>query len=278
MKVINRYNGLLFLFIGLVSLLASCQKMERPDMNIIPDDLERLNGPLQLYFPFNGDLTDSAQYQKATPSGTINYVTGVNQEAYQGTADSYIRIPLTQNMAELSSFTIAFWMNADKSAPTAQSIFTVSNSGDFWGNILAMIEPNTNDADPTMLLKIHFAGNWIEFNGNNGVNRLPGMYGNWKHVAFSYNETSSEFSMYIDGVKLNLPANVSNRVRDGAPLGPLNLENAAQTVIGGFQQNAGISGNADSWMGKYTGLLDQFRMYKSALSGEEIQKLFTEKR
>jgi hypothetical protein len=278
MKVINRYKGLLFFCIGLVSLLAASQKMERPALNIIPDDLERLNSPLQLYFPFNGNLTDSAQYQKAIPSGTINYVPGVNQEAYQGTADSYIRIPLTQNMAELSSFTIAFWMNADKTAPTAQSIFTISNSGDFWGNILAMIEPNTNDADPTMLLKVHFAGNWIEFNGNNGLNRLPGMYGNWKHVAFSYNETSSEFSMYIDGVKLNLPANVSNRVKDGAPLGPLNLQNAAQTVIGGFQQNAGISGNADTWMGKYTGLLYQFRMYKSALSSEDIQKLFIEKR
>ena len=81
MKVINRYNGLIFLCIGLLSLLASCQKMERPDMNIIPDDLERLNGPLQLYFPFNGDLTDSAQYQTAISSGTINYAEGVNQEA-----------------------------------------------------------------------------------------------------------------------------------------------------------------------------------------------------
>jgi hypothetical protein len=278
MKVIDRHKGLLFLLIGIVSLLASCQKMERPAMNIIPDDLERLNGPLQLYFPFNGNLTDSAQYQKATPSGTINYVAGVNQEAYQGSADSYIRIPLTQNMAELSSFTIAFWMNADKSAPTAQSIFTISNSGDFWGNILAMIEPNTNDADPTMLFKVHFAGNWIEFNGNNGLDRLPGMYGNWKHVAFSYDELSSEFSMYIDGVKLNLPPNVANRVRNGAPLGPLTLDNASQTIIGGFQQNAGISGNADSWMGKYTGLLDQFRMYYKVLSDAEIQALFNEKK
>lgn len=278
MKVIKRYNGLLFLCIGLVSLLASCQKMERPAMNIIPDDLERLNGPLQLYFPFNGDLIDSAQYQTAIPSGTINYVEGVNQEAYKGSADSYIRIPLTEHMAELSSFTIAFWMNGDKSAPTAQSIFTISNSGDFWGNILAMIEPNTNDADPTMLLKVHFAGNWIEFNGNNGVDRLPGMYGNWKHVAFSYDETSSEFSFYIDGAKLNLPENIANRVKDGAPLGPLNLENASQVVIGGFQQNAGISGNADSWMGKYTGLLDQFRMYYKVLSSAEIQALYNQKK
>src|SRR3954447_14221752 len=114
MKIINRYHALLF--IGLISLLASCQKMERPAMNIIPDDLERLNGPLQLYFPFDGDLIDSAQYQKASPSGTINYVAGVNKEAYQGTADSYIKIPLTQKMAELSGFTIVFWMNADKTA------------------------------------------------------------------------------------------------------------------------------------------------------------------
>lgn len=278
MKVVNRYNGLLILFIGIVSLIASCQKMERPAMNIIPDDLERLNGPLQLYFPFNGNLTDSAQYQKASPSGTINYVAGINQEAYQGTTDSYIRIPLTQNMAELRSFTIAFWMNADKSAPTAQSIFTISNSGDFWGNVLAMIEPNTNDADSTMLLKVHFTGNWIEFNGNNGLNRLSGMYGNWKHVAFSYDETNSEFSMYIDGVKLDLPSNISNRVRNDAPFGPLKLENAAQTIIGGFQQNAGISGNADSWMGKYTGLLDQFRMYNKAMSTAEIQALFNDKK
>lgn len=278
MKVINRSKGLVFLFIGLMSLLTSCQKMERPAMNIIPDDLERLNGPLQLYFPFDGNLVDSAQYQKASSSGTINYVRGVNKEAYKGTVDSYIKIPLTQKMAELTSFTIAFWMNADKTAANAESIFTISNSGDFWGNIFALIEPNTNNADPTMLLKFNFAGNWIEFNGNNGLNRLPDMYGTWKHLVFSYDETSSEISIYIDGIKLKLPENVAKRVKEGKPLGPLKLENASQLIIGGFQQHAGISGNADSWMEKFTGLLDQFRMYDKAISNDEILKLFNEKK
>jgi hypothetical protein len=278
MKVINRYNRLLFLFAWLIGLFVSCQKMERPAMNIIPDDLERLNGPLQLYFPFDGNLIDSAQYQKATASGTINYVAGVNKEAYKGTLDSYIKIPLTQKMAELTSFTIAFWMNANKAAANAESVFTISNSGDFWGNIFALIEPNTNDADPTMLLKFNFAGNWIEFNGNNGLDRLQDMYGKWKHLAFSYDETTSEVSVYIDGVKLNLPENVAKRVKDGNPLGPLKLENSAQVIIGGFQQHAGISGNADSWMEKYSGLLDQFRMYDKAMGRDEILKLFNEKK
>lgn len=273
-----RYKRFALLSVLCTGLFASCQKMERPAMNIIPDDLERLNGPLQLYFPFENNLIDSAQYQKASSLGTISYVPGVREEAYQGTSESHIQIPLTQKMAELSSFTVAFWMNADKSAQNAQSIFTVSNSGDFWGNIFAMIEPNTNDDDQTMLLKLHFNGNWIEFNGNNGLNRLPGMYGTWKHFAFRYDEISSEVSVYMDGVKLALPENIAKRMKDGQPLGPLKLANASQVIVGGFQQHGGISGNPDGWMARYTGGLDQFRMYNQALSDTEIENLFNEKK
>lgn len=247
-------------------------------MNIIPDDLERLNGPLQLYFPFEDSLIDSAQFQKASSVGNISYIPGVREEAYQGTPESHIQIPLTQKMAELSGFTIAFWMKADKGAANAQSIFTISNTGDFWGNIFAMIEPNTNDDDQTMLLKLNFNGNWIEFNGNNGLDRLPGMYGTWKHFAFSYDEKNSEVSVYIDGLKLDLPEGIAKRMLDGQPLGPLKLVDVSQVIIGGFQQHAGISGNADDWMQRYTGGLDQFRMYDQALTGAEIETLFTEKK
>ena len=135
--------------------------MDRPAMNIIEDDLERMNGPLQVYMPFNGNLTDSAQYQKVSNSGSMVYVEGVNKEAFQGNGDAVIQLPLTDKIVDLSSFTVAFWLNADKASSKPQTVFAIGNSADFWGNIFALIEPNTNNADPTMLLKLNFAGNWV---------------------------------------------------------------------------------------------------------------------
>lgn len=117
----------------------------------------------------------------------------------------------------------------------------------------------------------------LEFNGNPGTQRLPDMYGKWKHVVFQYDEKSSEVAFFIDGNKLNLPDNIAKRTKDGLPLGPLKLANASKLILGGFQQHGGVSGNPDDWMGKFTGKLDQFRLYTTALSATEVKKLYTDK-
>lgn len=257
--------------------ITSCQKMERPPMNIIPDDTARINGPLQLHVPFEDSPDDSAQYQKGS-AANISYVDGINGKAYKGASNGQIQFPSAVKMAQMTSFTVSFWINTEKHGGGAQSIFMMPNTEDFWGNLFAIIEGNENPDDNSMLLKFNFAGNWVEFSGNNGIDRLPDMYGKWRHLAFSYDEATSKFAAYLDGEKLDLPATATDRVKDGAPLGPLAFNNASRFVIGAFQQHIGISGAADAWMLRFTGMLDQFRVHTEALSDAEVSELYTSKR
>src|SRR3546814_9178204 len=63
---------------------------------------------------------------------------------------------------------------------------------------------------------------------------LPDMYGTWRHLAFTYDETTSTLAVYLDGEALSLPEAVSHPKVDGAPLGPLGFQNASKFVIGAF--------------------------------------------
>lgn len=265
-----------FLFLIASSFIA-CQKMERPPLNIIPEDTARLNGPLQLFLSFEDSAIDSIHNAKGIATG-VSYAQGISGKALKGSTTAKVQFANAGKLASMTSFTVAFWMNTEKHASGGQAIYTMPRTSDFWGNLFAIVESNTSTTDNTMFFKFHYAGIWVEFNGNNGLNRLPDMYGKWRHLAFSYDETTSKFSAYLDGEKLNLPAAVTDRKNaQGDPLGKLNFIDASQLVIGGYQQHIGISGDAQDWMAHYTGLLDQFRVYTVPLTDAEISALYTNK-
>jgi len=272
-------KGVIFLsfFILTATSFMGCQKMERPPMNIIPEDTARLNGPLQLFLSFEDSPVDSIHDAVGATTG-VSYVEGIRGKALKGSTTAKVHYTNAGKLASMTSFTVAFWMNTEKHANGGQAIFTLPNTSDFWGNLFAIVESNGSDTDNTMLFKFNFGGNWVEFNGNNGLNRLPNMYGKWKHLAFSYDETTSKFSVYIDGEKMDLPVAVTDRKNSsGDPLGKLNFKDASQFVIGAYQQHIGISGDAQDWMAHYTGLLDQFRIYTVALNETEVMALYTNK-
>lgn len=266
--------GLLAAGIFISFSMSSCQKMERPEMVIIPEDTARLNGPLQRFFAFENSTIDSIQEGKGTATG-ITYVDGVHGKAYKGSTTGQIEYASAGKLGEMKSFTVAFWMNTTKHDGGAQCVFMMPNTGDFWGNLFMTIEGNASTTDNSMLAKFNFAGNWVEFNGNNGVDRLPDMYGKWRYLAFTYDATTSKFAAYLDGARLNLPASVTDRKNGANPLGPLSFSNVSKFIIGGYQQHIGISGSPDTWMLHYTGMLDQFRVYTRALSDTEINTLYT---
>jgi hypothetical protein len=280
-------NNSIFLFLGLLlsaglgfGSLTSCQKMERPDLIIIPDDTARLNGPLQRFFAFENSAIDSIHDTKGNVSGGVSFVNGVRGLAYKGADNGHIEYPSAGKLAEMESFTVAFWMNAPKHKEGAQVLFTMPNTEDFWGNMFVLVESNSSETDNTMQLKFNFAGNWIDFGGRGGtgLQRLPDMYDKWRHLAFSYDAKTSKFAAYLDGEKINLPANVSDRQKDGAPLGAVKFQNVSKFVIGGFQQHIGIKAPAADWMKRYTGMLDQFRVYTKALTDAEVNALFVNKK
>lgn len=260
------------------SVAFSCQDMERPEMVIVSADDPSFNGPLQRYWAFEGVATDSIWGSRGTVTGA-SFIDGVRGKAFKGSANGQIEYASAGKLATMESFTIAFWMKAEKFDGGAQCLFMLPNTEDFWGNSFMMIDgPPKNDS---MLVKFNFAGNWIEFTGNgtneNGLNRWPNAYERWMHVAYTYDAATSKFAAYVDGDKLPLTATVTDRKKDGAALGALKFANVSKFILGGFQQHIGIKGPADSWMLRYTGALDQFRVYTAALSEAEIKNLFTNK-
>lgn len=258
--------------------LASCQKMERPPLVIIPDDTAKLNGPLQRNLWFENSAIDSIYYEKGVPTN-VTYVDGVHGKAYKGASNAMMVYGAGSKIGSMTSFTVAFWINTQKHTGGAQTVFVLGRSSDFWGNLFALIEGNGDAADNSMLLKFKFADNWVEFNNNNGVNRLPDMYGKWRHLAFRYDAATSVFSAFLDGDKIALPAGVANRVKNNQPLGPLEFKDPMKFVIGGFQQHAGVfSTTVDGWMQRYSGMLDQFKVYTVAISDADVKSLFTNKR
>jgi hypothetical protein len=143
-----------------------------------------------------------------------------------------------------------------------------------------LIEGNTSSSNK-MQVKVHFekttapfVEHWIDPPGDF---RPDNMYGGWRHVAYTYDETTSKFTWYFSGQKLDLPADVTDR-KSGTgtnPLGALAFKNATKFVIGGFQNHLGAPFNAlETWMLNYTGMLDEFRIYKKAITAQEINAIY----
>ena len=132
-----------------------------------------------------------------------------------------------------------------------------------------------------------------QFNGrfeSNGVAQWPNTQNvaftsldKWYQVVRTYDAATSEWNVYVDGVKLPLvdaDGNPVNILKDGDNLlGDLNLANDAMNALylGGWASR--IEGKAnEGWMTYFNGSIDEVRMYNRALTDQEVGKLFQEEK
>ncbi|HEX6334702.1 MAG TPA: LamG domain-containing protein [Flavisolibacter sp.] len=277
-----------FILMGAIGFVG-CDKDDDVDLPPIggynsSDEVASAN--LLARFGFEGNFTDS----KSGVTGTGNNVTftqGVRGQAYQGSATGFVSYATTPTgLAGIQSFTTSMWIKTQKHTGGAQAIFMVPKTGAFWGNMFVMIEGNSGPSD-SMQVKVHFEKNvtpsipwaeqWIDFNA---ANRIPNMYGAWKHLAFTYDAATSKFNAYVNGQKLTLAANYTDRYNNdpasgGTALGPLAFTNVDKFIIGGFQNHLGAPWNApETWMLNYTGALDELRIWNKALIDTDITALY----
>lgn len=232
---------------------------------------EIASGDLVAHWTFNGTLTDSVSGVVGTSNGTT-FVEGRKGQAYQGADGKFVTYNNIPNLASLQSFTVSFWINTQKHPDGAQLVFMLPKTSDeWWGNMFLMIESNTSNND-SMLIKFNFDDKWMEFLG---TNKLPNMYGAWRHLAFTYDGTASRFSAYQNGKKITLPTSMAD-VKDGNnPKGNVSFTDVSKFIIGGHQRHLGAPWPAlEPWMKTYTGSLDEFRIYKKALSESDINSLY----
>lgn len=252
-----------------ISIFPSCQKFEVPPMDFKPSDTANLSGPLVRMWAFEGDALDSVTSTKGVVTN-VTFVDGKTGKAFQGASNGMIRVSPAGRLADLKSFTVAHWIKTGKHTGGAQCLWMLPRTSDFWGNMFLMIEGNSGD--DLMQIKFNFAGQWLDFGG---ANKLANMYDRWVHLAFTYDGATSKVKMYIDGQQYTLPSGWEDRVSGGNPLGELAFKDVSGFVIGAFQQHLGSPwGNPDSWMLRYTGQLDQFRIYDYAMSAAEIAGLY----
>lgn len=227
-------------------------------------------GALIAHWAFNGSLIDSVSNLNGTATNT-SFQAGRKGQALKGATNGFVTYPTPTAITNLKSFTVALWINTNKHDGGAQSVFMLPKTSDFWGNMFLMIEGN-NAAHDSMLVKFHFAGQWIELLNEN---RLPNAYGSWKHLTFSYDANTSKVGVYLNGIKRTLPASITDRKNGTNPLGAISFVDVNKFIVGGFQQHLGAPWSApDGWMLPYTGLLDEFRIYSKALTDTEINSLY----
>jgi hypothetical protein len=248
------------------------------------DDIAASN--LITKFSFENTISDSKNGITGGVGTAVSYAPGIKGQAYQGSSSSFIAYNnVASPLIAIKSITVSMWIKTNPHTGGAQSLFMLPKTTDFWGNIFTLVE-GTGPAT-TMLLKNHiqkdvipsipWSGQFIE---HTGANLLPNMFGSWKHVVWMYNGTSSTYSMFIDGKKLDLPASLAKRyasdpLTGGVGYGELANSNVSKFIIGGFQQHLGAPwGAADGWMLNYTGLMDEFRIYNTVLSDNEVVALY----
>jgi len=290
-NTIIKYFAAMFI---LGALFTSCEDSIDKDNPAIPyasiggynnsDDIAPDNLISKISFD-NNTFIDAKNGVNTSSPTNVTFDSGIKGTAYKGSSSAFISYnDVSDKIKNLKSITQSMWIKTSQHTGGAQCIFMLPKTTDFWGNIFVLIEGST---DGKMLLKFHiqkdvtpavtWAGQFIE---TGGTNKLEGMYDKWKHLVWSYDATTSTFALYVDGALVPLPDSITKRftndpAQGGLPLGNLANSNVSKFIIGGFQQHLGTPwSNPDSWMLKYTGLMDEFRMYDKALSSSEINALY----
>ncbi|NRF41594.1 LamG domain-containing protein [Pedobacter foliorum] len=281
--------------------LVQCTKAEKDD-DFTPGDPPPVEGgfvnsseiepaSLVAYFPFEDNVDDKqATVTGGAIKGSGTFTEGRKGKAYQGANGAFISYANPGAVGALTSFTVSFWINTQKHDGGAQGVFALSKEdGSFWGNFFVIIEGNNSSSDK-MLTKLHFEKNvtppinnveqWLDLPE---ALRPDNMYGAWRQITYTYDETTSKVAYYANGQRITIDENnagaivnrTDRKANDTTPLGALAFKNPAKFVIGGYQNQLGAPyGGAEPWMLTYTGKLDEMRIYKKALTPQQVSALF----
>lgn len=280
MKKIIKISGLLSLLI----LAFSCQNLDRPDLEAdFPKDANPPGGPLKFYVAFDGTTTnplmnavDSVR-AKFPSNNPLSSVDGIKGKALQGAKYKYVKYSSANDFAQnAKSFTISVWVK--KGNMGTDHVFSLPSPASYhWSAASMFLLTEGSVAQPFVKFFVKDSSNekWFEWTGANSV---VGLYdGNWHHLAFVYDATTSKMTLYKDSV-------ANTNVPEWTGHGNITLEPSKITglKIGAGPQEftaAEIAAGADDWLkNSWTGGIDQFRMYTSALTAAEVQTLYTKKK
>jgi len=235
------------------------------------------------YFPFDGDAIEEIATLAPTMQPNVTYVAGRRGQAYQGANGAHLlyTIPAASKLKSLTSFSLAMWIKSPLvTGDPEPTVFEIGKSDDlFWGNLKFALERLNATAD-TLKFKAFFLKNGAVWSGQH-VSYSDNLFliNKWMHIVIQYDEATSKYMIYKDGVKIATNVGVEDRwaagddVNPRPKLGALSFLNADKINIGAWRPKT--EGTAtDAWMGWFLGNLDELRIYDKALSATEVKSLY----
>jgi hypothetical protein len=277
------------LFLG--TCFTSCSTTSAPNPNAGKTDPSTIaTADLVAYFPFNGNGNDSISGMKPITNPGVTYVTAKRKSGYQGARGAYFlyNLPAGSKLRTLQAFAVSMWINEPQvpndSAPVPM-IMQIKNDSDlFWGNLTLTQDRMGTVAAPVDSLNLKAVFHSQTAVWQNQFINFPNpaiQASRWIHLVYEYDNITSMFSVFVNGVQLTLPIGTSMRYADAAPatgvqppFGNMVFNHPDQLVFGGWLPKI-QAGATDTWMGWFLGTMDELRIYDRALTPTEVTALYT---
>ncbi len=277
-----KINIKIFLSLALLLvLISSCKKLDKPALGDYPKDASAPGGALKFYAAFDGttadplmNAVDSIRASFAS-SNACSSISGISGKAVLGNGSQFVKyISPNDFVGTAKNFTVAFWEKRN-GMPIGEAEFPfsiASNNGHWAGTSMMLLFDHAGAGATNSLAVLKFVlvdknmnDTWLTWEGSNKVEGIQD--NNWHHLAFVYNATSSALSLYVDGA-----ANTNVATWSGHGDANMDASNVSGFIIGGRpKEDLG-------WGRSWTGGIDQFRMYNTALSSADIAALYSGKK
>ncbi len=275
-KITNTIKLSLVAALGIM-LFSACQKMDRPALGDYPkDDAVLPGGDLRFYLPFDSVSQAGRVNAKDSISGfsplsyNLTAITGVSGQGIKGKDGSANKYFSANDFKNATSFTVAFWMKNPAQAGRTEFLFSYVDDSYGWGHSSMFLLLENQTATQTTM-KFGLMDQWLE-----GTLVKPLFDGQWHHLAYVYDQTTSKMTYYFDGALVTgMNSTQTDVKKNGAPRGAVDFTTSKSFVLGGWNKHANVEGPTDDWVSSYTGSLDQFRLYNKAISAAEINALYT---
>lgn len=265
-----------FLGLSLVALMTSCQKMKKPGYADYPADANPPGGPLKFYAAFDGTSADPlmngvdsirANFPASNP---LTSVAGINGKAIQGSDGKAMLYPSANDFKDATSFSISFWLKNTAQAGRTEFLFSLADDSYGWSHSAAFVLVE-NQTSTNTTMKFGLMDQWLE-----GTFNKPMFDGNWHHIVYVYDQTTSKMTYYFDGAVVTGMTATQTDVKNGSnPRGAINFSNANKFILAGWNKHANADGPTDDWVKSYNGSMDQFRLYGKALTASEVSALYS---
>lgn len=242
------------------------------------------------YLPLDGTGEESISKTSPVTTLSVSFPDGKKSKCASFTK-GYMAYPAIAALsANTSSYSISCWFtaynNKTDNGGSATMLVTLTRPNEWAGNFNMMCETGWKPVDnDTLVLKgllVSREGNpaadsWQDSRnepskGGDQAIKLASTSSKetWVHGVITYDATNSNFLIYANGKKVSNP---EWEVRTGVNDLVFN-SGLTRLVLGAFGTNVPGNGTVESWQVPMTGKLDEVRIWKKALSSQEIDALY----